>query len=269
MTQHFYYGHGEGWLGTRNSSGVVTDFDLPLPEMDELTVSIATEKVEHMSKRASLASKNLSVVSSMSGTGKMVVSVHDPDLLKIYLFGNKSAIAGGAFLAAAAIFPSNISVGQRLPIPGNRKNISSLVIKDSAGSPATLTLGTHYTIEDADAGIIKFGPSSLAGFTQPFTAAGTEGAGTAVGLLTQRQYERWLRFKGINIADDDRSCIVDLYKIQIEPAKDWTLLNTGNEPNKYEIGFELLKDDTKLPSATLGQYGDYKEATVAQGPEES
>lgn len=259
---NYYYGHGEGWLGVRNSTGGVSNFDLPLPEMDELSISIATEKVEHMSKRSSLASKDLSIVSSMSGTGKMVVSVHDPDLLKIYLFGNESSVVGGAFLAAAAVFPTGIAVGQRLPIPGYRKNISSLVIKDSAGSPATLTLGTHYTIEDADAGIVKFGPSSLAGFTQPFTAAGVEGAGTAVGLLTQRQYERWLRFKGINIADGDKSCIVDLYKIQIEPAKEWMLLNSGNEPNKYEIGFELLKDDTKLASATLGQYGDYKEAST-------
>ncbi len=256
---NFYYGHGQGWLGRRNSSGNVIDFDIPLPEMDELTITLATEKVEHMSKRESLASKDLSIVSSMSGTGKMVVSVHEPDLLAMYLFGETSSVTGGSFLAANAIFPTGVAVGDRLPIPGSRKHISSLVIKDSAGSPVTLTLGTHYTIEDADAGIIKFGPSSISGFTQPFTAAGTEGASTAVGLLTTRQYEKWLLFKGINIADGDKACIVDLYKIQIEPAKEWMLLNSGNEPNKYEIGFELLKDSTKSSTSALGQYGNYRE----------
>ncbi len=74
-------------------------------------------------------------------------------------------------------------------------------------------------------------------------------------MITQRQYERSLRYKGINIADDDRIWIVDLFKIQIEPAKEWMLLNTGNEPNKYEIGFECLKDNTVADDATLGQYG--------------
>lgn len=257
---NYYYGHGEGWLGVRNSSGIVTDFDIPLPEMDELSLSFATEKVEHTSKRQSLSAKDLSVVSMMSGNGKMVCSVHSTDLLKVYLFGTTATVVGGAFIAANAIFPTGVSVGDRLPIPGGRKNISSLVIKDSAGSPATLTLNTHYQIEDADAGIIKF--LNLAAFTQPFTAAGAEGAGSAVGLLTQRVYERYLRFKGINLADGDKSCIIDLYKIQIEPAKEWTLLSSGNEPNKYEIGFELLKDTTKAISATLGQYGDYKEASA-------
>lgn len=257
---NFYYGHGEGWLGTRSALGNVDNFDIPLPEMDELTITLATEKVEHISKRASLASKNLSVVSMMSGTGKMVCSVHEPSLLAMYLFGETSTISGGTFVAANAIFPTGIAVGDIMPIPGGRKHISSLVIKDSAGSPATLTLGTHYEITDAAAGLIKF--LSLGSFTQPFTAAGTEGASTAVGLLTQRQYERWLLFKGINIADGDKTCIVDLYKIQIEPAKDWTLLNSGNEPNKYEIGFELLKDSTKSESSPLGQYGNYREPSA-------
>jgi len=256
---NFYYGHGEGWLGTRDANGNVSNFDIPLPQMDELTITLGTEKVEHISKRYSLASKDLSVVSMMSGTGKMVCSVHSPDLLAMYLFGETSTVTGGAFVAANAIFPTGVAVGDILPIPGGRKHISSLVIKDGAVSPVTLTLGTHYTIEDADAGVIKFGPSSISSFTQPFTAAGTEGSSTAVGLLTQRQYEKWLLFKGINIADGDKACIVDLYKIQIEPAKEWMLLNSGNEPNKYEIGFELLKDSTKSATSALGQYGNYRE----------
>lgn len=258
----YYYGRGQGWLGKRNSAGIVTDFDFPLPEIDELTLSPTTEKVEHISKRQSLASKDLSVASMVAMTGKMVASVHNASMLALYLFGNTKNIPGGAFLAADAIFPTGITVGQRLPIPGDRKNITSLVIKDSAGSPATLTLNTHYTIEDADAGVIKFGPSSISGFTQPFTAAGTEGSGTGVEVLTQRVYERWLLFKGVNIADGDKSCIVNLYKIQIEPAKEWMLMSSGNEPNKYEIGFECLKDTTKTISAVLSQYGNYKEATA-------
>lgn len=255
---NYYFGHGQAWLGTRASDGTVSNYDLPLPEIDELTITLGTEKVEHISKRSSLASKDLSIVKMTSLTGKMVVSVHDPDMLEMYLFGTKSAVAGGSFLTQA--FPSGVVLGDRLPIPGSRKHISALVIKDSAGSPVTLTLNTHYTIEDADAGIVKFGPNSISGFTQPFTASGTEGASTAVGILTQRVFEKALRFKGINIADSDKICVLDLYKIQIEPAKEWTLLNSGNEPNKYEIGFEGLKDTTKSVSATLGQYGDYREA---------
>lgn len=255
----YYFGHGEAWLGTRTSAGAVSSFDIPLPEIDELSFSIATEKVEHMSKRASIASKDLSIVKSVALNGKIVCSVSTADLLKMYLYGNKLTIAGGSFIASAAIFPSGIAVGDILPIPGGRKNITGLSIVDSTGSPVTLTLGTHYEITDAAAGLVKFLDVTSNSVAQPFKAAGTEGAGTGVQLLTQRVYERYLRFKGINIADNDKSVIVDLYKCQIEPAKDWTLLNSGNEVNKYEIGFECLKDTNIVGTSVLSQYGNYKE----------
>lgn len=255
VPSNYYFGHGMARLGVRNSSGVVTDFDIELKEVDELSFAIEIDKVEHVSKREAIASKDLSVARMMGLKGKLVIATHDPDMLKVYLFGTKAAVAGGSFTAIAF---GTAALGARLPIGGNRKNITSLVITDSAGSPATLVAGTDYEA-DLDDGTVKF--ISLGSYVQPFKAAGSEGAGTSVGIITQRVYERYLRFKGINIADGDKKCVVDIYRVQIEPATSWNLLNSGNEVNTYEIGFEALKDPTVDPSAALGQYGNYKELT--------
>lgn len=54
-------------------------------------------------------------------------------------------------------------------ITTNNKRISSVVITDSAGSPATLTLTTDYVITDAHDGIITL--VNVTGFTQPFHVA--------------------------------------------------------------------------------------------------
>jgi hypothetical protein len=255
-----YFGHGEAWAATRTAGGLAGDFDLALPEINSLSLSIERETVEHVSKRTSIASKDLKVSRLMTMSGTLNVSTHTKEMLALYLYGNVAADAGGAF-AAEAFDDSTIAVGQIVPAPNDRTHLSSIVITDSTGSPITLTLNTHYEIVDADAGLIHFLDVTTGSLVQPFKIAGTEGAGSSVGILTQRVYEKWLRFKGINIADEDAVVIVDLYRVQFNPASQWQLLNDGSDVNMYEIEFEALVDTTKAVDATLGRHGRYRELT--------
>lgn len=259
MASTLYFGHGEAWLGGRNTTtGNPTTFDISLPALDSMTIELGREVVEHVSKRTAIAGKDLKVTRMLSASLKMTVATHTKELLATYLYGTVNAVTGGAF-TNVAFENTAITAGQIVRIPGGRKHITSLVIKDSAGSPATLTLGTHYEVVDLDAGLVKF--INVTGFTQPFTASGNEGAGSRVSLLTQRVLEKHLLFKGINIANDDKVVLVDLYRVQIEPASSWTLINDGNNVNSYEINGEVLIDSLKPVDPVLGQYGNYKELT--------
>ena len=253
-TAQHYYGHGQAWLFSRTAGGAAATGGadaISLPEIDSLEISFATEKVERTSKRFAMASKNVSIVKMISGTFKLVCSQHTAELLKLYLFGNKAAIAGGSVSSVA--FPSGIVQNDIVPFPGDRVNFSTFTsIVDSAGSPATLVNGVDYEV-DEKAGVVKF--LNVTGFSQPFKINGTEAAGTGVGLMTARVQEKWLRFKGINIANNDAVEVVDLYRAQIDPASSWTLLNDGGDPNKYEISGQILLDTTKSSSATFGQFG--------------
>lgn len=247
----YYYAHGKAWLGNRTVGGAVDNFDISLPEIDALTISISKESVEHISKRSAIAFKDLKVTRMVMATGTLTCSQHTADMLSLYLFGTKSTVAGGTVTAEA--FPSGIADGDIMPLPGDRTHLSTFTsIVDSTGSPITLTNGTNYEIDDR-AGVVKF--ISVAGFVQPFKVTGVEAAGTGVGIMMQRTAPKWLRFHGINIADSDSDVVLDLYKIDVEPASEWQLLNDGADVSKYEIPFELLKDTTKASSATFGQYG--------------
>lgn len=253
-----YFGHGEAWLATRTTGGLASDFSIALPEINSLSIAIEREVVEHVSKRTSIASKDLKVSRLMTMSGTINCSTHTKEMLALYLYGNVAADAGGTF-TDVAFDDTTIVNDQIVPLPTDITHASSIVIKDSTGSPITLTLDTDYEIVDADAGLIKF--LDISGHTQPYLASGTEGAGSSVGLLTQRVYEKWLRFKGINIADEDAVVVVDLYRVQFNPASQWQLLNDGSEVNSYEIEFEALVDTTKAVDATLGRHGRYRELT--------
>lgn len=256
---NYYYGHGKGALGTINTTtGLPSIFDVELTEIDELTLDFSAEKVEHESKRQSLASMDLSVVRKVGVSGKLVTSISTPDLLKIGTNGTKSTVTGGSFAATA--YASGLAVGDIVAHPSGKTRLSSIVITDSTGSPVTLALGTNYEIYDANAGLIKILDLTTSSPVQPLKIAGTEAAGVSVGFMTQRIYERCLWFSGINIADNDKACIVKLYKIQLEPMKNWNLLGSGNDVNKIELGFTALKQTLITPSSTLGQYGDYTES---------
>lgn len=256
-TGEYYYGHGQAWLGDRTAGGAVDNFGVSLPEIDSLTISIARESIEHISKRDPLASKDLKQTRYLSATGEITCSQHTASILAKYLFGTSAAVAGGSITAEA--FPTGIVAGDITPFPNDRTHLSTFTsIVDSAGSPATLVNLTDYEV-DEKAGVVKWQGGSFGTYTQPFKLNGTEAAGTGVGLIMQRVIHQWLRVKTYNLADSDAVVVVDLYKCDIEPANEWQLINDGSDVNKYVIPFEMLKDTTKSSSATFGQYGRYRE----------
>lgn len=246
----YLYLHGEAWWGDRSVTGTVPYFE-SLPEIDELTLAFQQEKVSHVSKRQSMKVKDLSVAVMAGITGTLKFTTATADALKQALFGAKAAVGAGTITAVSL---GTVVAGQWYKIPGDYRDITLTFIKDSNGSPVTLVNGTDYII-DLAAGMVK---CVLATGTMPWLVTGTSGAGTGVGLLNERKFEKWLRFKGINVADGDNSVTMDLYKIQIDPTKALQLIGSGNEPTTFELEFECLKDTTKSSSATFGQMGDIK-----------
>jgi hypothetical protein len=250
-----YYGHGQAWFLPRTAGGAIDGTStnaISLPEVDSIEISLNTEKVERMSKRDEIASKVVSFVKSVGATGKIVCSQHSMDLFKLYFFGSKATVAGGAASGVAFVPASGIVAGAYVPFPGDRTNLSTFTsIVDSAGTPATLVNGTDYEV-DNQAGLVKF--LNVAGFTQPFKLNGTQDAGSQVGAFKVRTQRMWLRAKVINIAENDNYGVLDAYNCQIDPATAWNLISDAGEPQKYEINFEILKDTTKSASSDGGQY---------------
>jgi len=147
------------------------------------------------------------------------------------------------------------TIGGATPVVGDRyflahPKVSTLVVVDSAGTPATLTLGTHYTA-DTDFGALQF--LDTTGFTAPFKASYGYGVATEIGIFTQALPERYLRLEGLNTAQNNAKVLVELYRVAFDPLKEISFIS--DEYNKFELEGSLLADGTKPFDAVLGQFG--------------
>jgi hypothetical protein len=154
-------------------------------------------------------------------------------------------------------FPSGIIAGDTYQVPGAPVDLSAVVIKDSAGSPRTLVAGTDYTL-DAKYGLVTFKASGIAGSTQPFKVDFTSASSEQVAALTQATVEKFLFFRGINIADGGKPVICEIYRAQLNPASKLPLKQTQNEAAMFEINFSMLDDSTKAEDSDTGRYLRYR-----------
>src|SRR5688572_13987120 len=118
-TSTYYYGHGEAWFGDWVSGGMPINMNTPIVQIDALEISFTAERIEHISKRQSVARKDLKIVRMISGTGKITCSSQNIALLKTYLFATQTTVTGGSF-AATAFEDATLAVGDYAPIPGNK-----------------------------------------------------------------------------------------------------------------------------------------------------
>lgn len=254
MSLKYFFGRGDVYLGDRDANGEAKALT-HLIEVPELEITPSVSRVQNFNTNAAISSKDLDIAHKVDGTVRMVVKDFDKTIIKLGLFGAINDETGTSTFTALS-FPSGIAVGDVVPVPGAKSNLSSLTITDSAGTPATLSSGTHYTV-DLATGLVTF--LNLGSYTQPFKAAGGVAAGNAgIGMLKARSAEKYLIFNGINIASNDEKVRLDLFRVAFFTAQKMGLKTTGEEPQMWEFEGSILADPMRSDSATMGRYGNLK-----------
>ncbi|QNM94900.1 phage tail tube protein [Chitinimonas koreensis] len=128
-------------------------------------------------------------------------------------------------------------------------NVSSVVIKDSASSPATLDPGEHYI--STPQGSVKF--LDVTGFTQPFKADYAQAASTSMTILSGNEVELWLSFEGLNRAENMEPVLVDFYRCQTDLLEKITLLTETS--TTFPLKASVLLDPTKQQDDEYGYFG--------------
>lgn len=167
--------------------------------------------------------------------------------LALALGGTVNALAAGT--VTAETFPIDVEAGQTFQL--DKADISSLVITDSAPTPATVA-PSKYEIVDAKAGQVKF--LDVTGFTQPFKAAYSHGAATTVSMLTASASDKYLIFDGLNVvrgATDKMK--FRLYRVQFKNTDKLELINGGQ--GQISLTGECLMDPVNVLDPLLGAFG--------------
>jgi hypothetical protein len=237
---------GRVFLGKRDESGLPIEVRSP-GNVAELKLSLKTDVLEHYESQTGQRTLDHRMVKQKSATVNLTIEEFTKENLALALYGNHVVGTSGTVTAEP--------VGGATPIVGDRyflahPKVSSLVVVDSAATPATLALGTNYTA-DTDFGALQF--LEITGFTPPFKASYAYGVATEIGIFTQALPERFLRLEGVNTAQGNAKVLVELYRVAFDPLKEISFIS--DEYNKFELEGSLLADTTKPYDAVLGQFG--------------
>lgn len=165
-----------------------------------------------------------------------------------FVFGRLDSVAAGGTVSATA-FPTGAVVGSVLLMPD--KNVSSVVITDSTGSPKTLVAGTNYDLDAFNGSITILDLTTGGAFVQPLKYAYTKGAVDVISGLVVPDKEIWLNMAGTN-ADTGERGVLDVYRVRFSPAENLDFIN--NDYQDYVVKGSVLQDSTKTAAGVGGNY---------------
>lgn len=244
---------GRVFLGKRDAAGLPIEVRSP-GNVAELKLALKTDVLEHYESQSGQRTLDHRMVKQKSATVNLTLEEFTKENLALALYGNHVTAVPGTV--------TDESVGGATPAVGDRyffahPKVSSLVVKDSSATPATLVAGVDYTV-DPDFGALQFlrlndGGSPAVPYVAPFKASYAFGVATEIGIFTQPLPERYLRLEGLNTAQGNAKVLVELYRVAFDPLKEISFIS--DEYNKFEMEGSLLADATKPFDAVLGQFG--------------
>lgn len=243
----YFSGQGKVLVASRDASGNA-DVMRYLGDVSGLDISLNTTVKEHVEHSSGQHLVDDRLITQKKAACKITLDDWQQKNVALALFGADTTIAAGTVTAEALPAAVTLDDYVRLQYP----KVSSVVVNDSAGTPATLVEGVDYEIESADHGTLHF-IGDLAAYTAPFTVDYAYAGGVNINMFTQPQPELWIRFEGLNVANGSAPVLVELYKVQVDPASALKLIS--EDYDTFELNGDVLYDALKINDATLGQFG--------------
>ena len=247
MTQMVFIGQGPIYIGDYNQSTYKVENEVAIGCGNRvLNLSLARETAEVKESCSGSRLTLMEYETSKSATARLEMQEFDEDMLAMALYGTSTTISGSTVTDEA--MPTMVAGGF---YHTKHPDISAVTITDSAGTPATLTLNTHYEISHAKYGRIKI--LSLASLTQPFLVDCTYAARENIKPFSISSAIKALRFDGISTADNTRVRVL-LPRIAFSPTEEFSFL--GDEAATLAIEGKLLLAEIPTADPVLGQFGN-------------
>jgi len=252
----YYYGQGKIELANIASDGTLGPWRW-VGDVSVFSPKFSTDKVTHKESYSGKKGVVRSFAIGPAGTIDMTWHQLDATNLALVLQGQVSDEDEGTFSALA--LPADLAVGDTFDL--GHLGVSEVVITDAtSGDPVTLQEGTHYSLDT------NFGTGtilSLTGVTQPFTAAGSYAATRSVGFFAAVPANVALRYRGVNLAENNAPVEAMFYKVTTDPLQELALITTGDDVAGAQITANLLLDTSKPSSGALGQFGYIRQLAPA------
>jgi hypothetical protein len=251
----YFRGQGKLYIGTRDTLGNPQALRW-VGNCPELKLGLQVDNIEHKESYSGQALTDLKIPKGKSTSLNFTLEDFNKDNLAMALYGVALSVAAGTAITGEVLGGTpaitTLAVGQ--VFTSAKRNVGgTVVLKDSTGSPKTLTLNTNYTLEPISGTITLIDITTGGPFVGPLKLDYTPGISTEIGMFNTPMSDLFLRFVGMNSADSGKVVSCDLYKVNINPTKELSLIT--DDMAQLQIEGSALLDPTKPSSATLGQFG--------------
>lgn len=254
LNKNYFSGQGQVYVSKRQSNGNPGAF-FYVGNAPKFDLKLSMERREH--RESTSGQRLIDKVQTTSKTGSLDLTLEDirKDNLALVFSGKKVTLSAGSYTSGAPdTFPSGLAVGSIVKL--SRPNASSIVITDSAGTPVTLTLNTHYRILDARHGFIEI--LSLGALVQPFKAAYSYGPTDVITAMEANDDDEYfVAFAGRNTEAQptDQEVGMDIYRVVFNAAEVISLIN--EDQSAFDISARVLRDPVRAGDANFGGFARF------------
>lgn len=251
ISTNYYSGQGNILVSKRDTSGKATTWWM-LGNAPKADVKFTVERRKHKESRS--GQRLIDKVQTVTKGGTLELTLEDirKDNVALYVMGKRVTQAGST--VTNEVLPALVA-GSIVKLA--KQNVTALTIKDSAATPVTLTLNTHYRILDADWGLVEI--LSLPIFVAPIKADYTSGSIDVVTALEGNdddEYEVYIPATNTEGEPDDQKIGFHIYRVVFNPTDLISLIN--EEQAQFNITAEILRDGARATNSAFGGFARWE-----------
>ena len=235
----YSYGQGRVYLARRTPAGVIGT-QRWIGDVSALNVKFTVEDFAHKESYSGQRLEVRKIITSREGETSMTLHEFSRENLALALLGTDSEIQAGN--VTGETLPSEIKAGDRIAL--KYPNVSNVVIN-------TLVDKTDYIVDEIFGAIEFLKPQS--NFTQ--TVAYSYGKVDNVAMMTENSTDLFLRYEGVNLAEENEWNVVELYKVNFNPTETLDLINNEDSLGALPLTGRVLADTSKVGDKQLGRFG--------------
>ncbi|HHL1930958.1 TPA: hypothetical protein ACQ2HX_000228 [Klebsiella pneumoniae] len=235
----YYYGQGKLYLARRNSAGQALSWRW-VGDVSALNIEL---EFEEKKSRASVGGRLVNSQRYITAFGGKITSTwhaFSAENLQVLLEARRLSQAPDVY--ARDVLPEGIESGDRIAL--RNQNVWGVSIEN-------MNNGDDYIVDKLWGAITFLSTPTI----QPVIVDYQHPGNTVLPLTGNTSEEFSLRYEGINLAENNRPVLVEIYRVSLDPIATLTLINTEAELSGLETTANILYDEQKSNDEFLGRFG--------------
>lgn len=225
----YFSGQGVVLVGTRNALTGKGDKFLPVGNVSALKLGLAATTSEHKESQTGVRGIDKRLTTELKSSISMTMESWTPANLALAMRGTSTALAGGTVTGEDLVFTGGFIS------PLAHIKVSAVAVKKGATVLVKYVEGTATAVDgewdyklNTEAGSIQWAETPKTAALVDMDAIDvdyTYAAQSVADALNAAPGEVYLRFEGLNTADENKPVVIDVFRMQTDPLKELSLIS--------------------------------------------